>query len=416
MEEPGIEKTITGQVLQRYKKELSEELDTILAYWINNTVDKEQGGFYGSVDTADIPDRAAPKGIVLNSRILWTFSAAFGVTRKAQHLQIAERAFQYMLDHFTDPVHGGMYWSVDHKGEMLDGKKQVYGLAFGIYGMTEYYKVSADPVALQVAQDLFALIEQHSHDKEKGGYIEAFTREWQPAEDLRLSEKDDNERKTMNTHLHIVEAYANMYQVWPDKNLYDKIGSLLDIFGSYFINKENFHLNLFMDDDWNIKSGLQSFGHDIEAAWLLQECAEVIGDKAAINNFKEYALLMADAAAEGLAKDGGLWYEFDAATDHWIWEKHSWPQAEGMVGFFNAYQLTGAEKYLQYSTGCWDFVKKHLRDNAGGEWYWGVDETYSIMQKDKAGFWKCPYHSGRACMELMRRIGLIQNSKGKIQK
>jgi mannobiose 2-epimerase len=227
---------------------------------------------------------------------------------------------------------------------------------------------------------------------------------WKPADDLRLSEKDENESKTMNTHLHIVEAYANLYTAWPEDKLRRSIQGLLEIFDRYIINRETYHLNLFMDENWNVKSTLVSYGHDIEAAWLLAECAEIINDENLISRFKELSIKLADAAAEGLAADGGLWYEYDPATGQLVKEKHSWPQAEAMVGFFNAYQVSGREDYLQHSLDSWEFIKRYIKDNRGGEWFWGVHDDYSVMDKEKAGFWKCPYHNTRACIEIIRRV------------
>lgn len=390
-------------LLSRYRDELVEEWQSILSWWSAHMVDVQHGGFYGSISAENIPDPAAPKGIVLNSRILWTFSAAYAETKDPLHLALATRAFDYILHYFIDRRYGGVYWSVDSEGGMLEDRKQVYGLAFGIYGLAEYYKAAGSEAALAAARQLFEQIEEHSRDKEKGGYIEAFTRQWEPLTDLRLSDKDDNEPKTMNTHLHIIEAYANLYQVWPDDKLRHRISDLLGIFDRHMIGHNDHHLHLFMDDDWQVKSSLQSFGHDIEAAWLLQECAVVIHSEHT-GRFKELAIRLADAAAEGLDKDGGLWYEYEPKEDHWIREKHSWPQAEAMVGFFNAWQLTGDERYLQRSWQSWDFVKRCIRDTANGEWYWGVYAGYTVMKKEKAGFWKCPYHNSRACMEISKRI------------
>ena len=398
---------ISSDILAKYKSEMKEELNTILSYWMNFTIDKEQGGFYGSINNENIPDRTAPKGIVLNSRILWAFSAAYEFTRDQSHLNTATTAFNYIFDHFFDHEYGGVFWSVDSTGQMKDGRKQIYGLAFCIYGMAAYYKASGNGMALHFAKDLYNSIEQYSFDEKKGGYIEAFDRMWKDADDLRLSDKDDNERKTMNTHLHIVEAYAELYKVWPDDGLRKKIIHLLELFQQHFINKENHHLHLFFTDEWVSNSTLHSYGHDIEASWLLQQCAEVIEHQSLIGIFKQFAISIADAAAEGLDTDGGLWYEYEPEKDALIHEKHSWPQAEAMIGFYNAWQLTREEKYLRYSLQSWDFVKKHILNKENGEWYWGVNKDYSLMQKEKAGFWKCPYHNSRACIEMYKRISIV---------
>ena len=391
-------------ILPQYRMELAGELSSILDFWINNMMDEKQGGFFGSLDNNNLANHGAEKGIVLNSRILWTFSAAYARFNEPQYLDMAARAYKYIIDHFIDRKYGGVYWSVDHTGKMLNGRKQIYGLAFCIYGLTEYYKASNDIVALHIAQNLYEHIEQYSFDRENGGYLEAFTQGWKIIDDMRLSEKDDNEKKTMNTHLHIIEAYANLYTAWPEKKLKESIRHLLDVFEEHFIDKRSYHLNLFMDDQWNVRSSLISYGHDIEAAWLLLDCAEKTESAGYTSRYKELGVKIAEAATEGLAEDGGLWYEYDPAGNRLVKEKHSWPQAEAMIGLMNAYQLTGEEKYLHRSFGAWNFIKKHIKDARNGEWFWGVKADYSVMQKEKAGFWKCPYHNARACMEVIRRI------------
>ena len=391
-------------ILPVFRKELSEELSDILDYWMKHTQDQKHGGFIGSLDNENNIDSLAPKGVVLNSRILWTFSAAYRLMKKQEYLDMASRAYYYIVDHFIDRKYGGVYWSVDKDGSPLEARKQIYGLAFCIYGLAEYYKASDDRIALHLAKDLFEKIEGYSYDKLKGGYLEAFTQGWKLMDDMRLSDKDDNEKKTMNTHLHIIEAYANLATVCPDKRIKERIRQLLDVFGKYIIDRETSHLHLFMDENWNVRSSLISYGHDIEAAWLLPESAAILNDEENIHRFNELSIKLADAAAEGLDTDGGLWYEYDPASDHLVREKHSWPQAEAMVGFFNAYQLTGDEKYLDYSLNSWEFIKRHIKDNDKGEWFWGVRDDYSTLNKEKAGFWKCPYHNSRACMELIKRI------------
>ncbi len=396
--------TGVNEKLLQYKKEMEAELNAILSWWAMYMIEENNHGFYGSVNNENIADTSAVKGIVLNSRILWAFSAAYNFTKKESYLQTAEHAFRYIINHFVDHEYGGVYWSVDAEGEMLEGKKQIYGIAFCLYGLSEFYKVNRNGLALQFAKELYNTIEQYSHDRVKGGYIEAFSRDWSETENLRLSDKDDNDRKTMNTHLHIIEAYANLYTIWPDKLLRKKIGKLLDLFDRYMINKESYHLNLFMNDDWEVQSTLISYGHDIEAAWLLQDCAEIAGFPLYEEHFKKLAVTIVDAAAEGLDQDGGLWYEYEPVKNKLIKEKHSWVQAEAMVGFYNAYQLTGNIKYLEHSIHSWSFIQKNILDKKNGEWFWGVYGDGSVMQKEKAGFWKCPYHSSRACLEIIRRI------------
>lgn len=395
----------TTALLSDYFKEVRAELDAILTYWMNNTHDVVNGGFVGRIDEQNKVWPDAPKGSVLNARILWTFSSAYAVTGSPDHLNFARTAFNFLSANFIDGEFGGIYWTLNANGKPLDTKKQIYALAFAVYGCSAYFKISKDESAKDIAIALYRQIEAHSFDKKNNGYLEAFTRDWQQMEDLRLSNKDANEKKTMNTHLHVLEAYTELYQVWPDEQLKQQINNLLQNFTEHIVDAESGHLILFFDELWNRKSDTISYGHDIEAAWLLQEAAEVTGDKVLAAEIKELCNKIATAAARGIDSDGGLWYEFEPATNHLIKEKHSWVQAEAMVGFFNQWQLTGNEDYLQKSIASWRYVKEFIRDNVYGEWYWGRNGDGSVMAgQDKVGIWKCPYHNSRACIELINRM------------
>ena len=390
--------------LKLLKSELTTELDSILKYWSECTIDDQNGGFVGQIDFNDHIIAKAEKGSVLNARILWTFSASYKTTKNENHKKLAERAFEFLAAYFYDTQFGGLFWSINEDKTPKDTKNQIYALAFAIYGLSEYYSISDDEKALEIAKNLYQKIQEHSYDPTNKGYFEAFTRDWQPIEDLRLSAKDANEKKTMNTHLHIIEGYANLYKVWKDEKLLATIIELLETIEKYFINTETGHLRLFFDENWKEKPDVISYGHDIEAAWLLQQCAEISGNETLIANYKKHAIQIAEVTKEGLDADGGLWYEFDPEKEELIAEKHWWPQAEALIGFYNAYQLTGKEEYLDIVYRNWKFIKKHIKDSQNGEWFWGVYSDYSVMQKDKAGFWKCPYHNGRACLELINRI------------
>lgn len=386
------------------KSELSAELDSILNYWSEHTVDDKNGGFVGQIDFEDHIIGNAEKGSVLNARILWTFSASYQTTKNENHKKLAARAFEFISSNFYDTKFGGLFWSINEDKTPKDTKNQIYALAFAIYGLSEYYAISKEEKALEIAKNLYFKIQEHSYDPINKGYFEAFTRDWQPIEDLRLSAKDANEKKTMNTHLHIIEGYVNLYKVWKDEKLLKDIVELLETIEEHFINTETGHLRLFFDENWNEKIDVISYGHDIEAAWLLQQCAEISGNETLIENYKKHALQIAEATKEGFDSDGGLWYEFDPKKNELIAEKHWWPQAEALIGFYNAYQLTGKEEYLDIVYKNWKFIKKYMIDQQNGEWYWGIYDDYSVMKKDKAGFWKCPYHNGRACLELISRI------------
>jgi cellobiose epimerase len=389
--------------LKIFKKEILKEYKSILLYWMQFTLDETNGGYYGSINNDNIAQIKAPKGIVLNSRILWSFSAAYLYFNNTDYKTLAHRAYQYIIQYFVDKENGGVYWSVDNIGKKLDTKKQIYGLAFCIYGLSEYYKINKDVEVLELCKKLYLCIEKYSFDKNFNGYIEALTHNWQPINDLRLSAKDANEKKTMNTHLHIIEAYANLYTALPIANLKQSIRNLLQLFITHFVNAKTGHLILFFSEEWETENTLISYGHDIEAAWLLLNCAEIIEDTILIKKYKELALQITNAALEGFDNNGGMWYELE--NDILIKEKHWWPQAEAMIGLVNAYQLSNDKKYLDLLFSNWNFIKTNIKDKKKGEWFWGVDENNIPMpNQDKAGFWKCPYHNTRACLELLKRV------------
>lgn len=400
--------------IPKFRKEIYEELQHLLQWWTKHGPDPVNGGFYGEINNANEADAGAAKGLVLNSRILWAFSAAYAYDPKPEHLQIAERAYLYLREKFYDPEYGGFFWSVDAQGTMLESKKQIYGQAFAIYGLSAYYQITADEQALNLAISTYNKLEEYSFDKVAGGYLEAFSRSWNPLTDLRLSEKDMNAEKTMNTHLHVVEAYAELYKVWPSAMLRASIQHILDIFAQYFISPQGYQ-HLFYSADWKLQSHSVSYGHDIESAWLLLACAKVIEDEARIRQFESVSLLLASGAAKGIDPDGGLKYELDLVTGEEKNEKHWWVQAEAMVGYYQAYQLqrnaVGAEANenpLATSYNLWKFTENHLFDQKHGEWLWGIDAKGQAMSEPKAGFWKCPYHHVRACLEMLARLPEVE--------
>jgi len=391
--------------LSELKSELSIELVRILDYWKNNTVDLKLGGFFGSINQLGIIDVNAPKGLVLNARILYAFSAGYQKTKQAQYLQMAQRAFHYLCTYFYDKTFGGMYWSVDTLGRPLENKKQVYGIAFCIYALAEYHAAMESIEALVLAKELFELLETKSFDKINGGYFEAFTQGWEFLATPKLSQKDQDSPKTMNTHLHVLEAYSNLYKIWPNKKVKDSIKGLLQIFNKHFISNSG-HLHLFFSEDWVLESDNISYGHDIEASWLVWEAAMLVEEPMQLEMTKQSILDIAKAAIKGLSEDGSLLNESNWKQTSWNKERHWWQQAEAMVGWMNAWQLTKEPDNLKRVFNCWTFIKAHILDFDKGEWHWGIFDDYTKMiREDKAGFWKCPYHNSRMCIEMMNRIG-----------
>ena len=388
--------------------ELRDELDNILQWWMDNMIDHTNGGFYGRMDGHHTLHPTAEKGAVLNARILWTFSAAARTTGNRQYAQTAERAYHYFVQHFLDPDKGGVYWSLDYLGTPLHTKKQVYAQAFAIYALSEYHQLTGAPDSLQAALNIFDLLEKHALDTDRNGYYEAYSREWHLLQDLRLSDKDANEAKTQNTHLHLLEADANLLCTLQNDSTQKEVAervsarleNLIELFIEKFIDPNTSHIHLFFDENWQLKSNIVSFGHDIEASWLIWDAAQTIGNEVLISKVKPICLSVAEAALhEAVEADGSMinqrWNSDGRLDTDRIW----WVQAEAIVGFWNAFQMSGDERFWQAAQDCWHFTKKNMRDTVAGEWHWRISRSgENDPAEDRAGFWKCPYHNGRAMM------------------
>ena len=389
------------------KAELSKN---ILPYWMGRVPDPD-GGMYGRITGDDIVDPSAPIGNIMTARVLWTFASAYRLFKDSgdpasakQYLEMAVMARNLIINRFYDPEFGGTYWSLNPDQTPLDTKKQIYAIAFTIYGLAELNRATGDGKALEYAIKLFNSIEEHSFDAVRGGYFEAFTREWADIEDMRLSDKDANESKTMNTHLHVLEAYTCLYRVWKNSLLEERLRGLISVFGQHIIGNDG-HLKLFFDNDWNCGYDTVSYGHDIEASWLLHEAALVLGDDEVLERVEALVPRIAEAAGEGFSHEGGMIYEKHGPDGPADGDRHWWVQAETVVGYFNLWDHFGSQEGLEKALTCWEFIKGNLVDREKGEWFWSIREDGSVNREDdKAGFWKCPYHNGRMCMEIIERL------------
>lgn len=384
--------TMTIEELNTSARQMLEH--EILPFWMERMQDP-RGGFYGRIDGDNVLHPEAPKGAILCARILWTFSAAYRVLHKEEYLVVATRAKRALLDDFFDPEQGGVFWSLNADGTPLDTKKQIYAIGFAIYGLSEYVRATEDEEALAHAVKLFFDIENHSFDTVKNGYFEAFTREWNEIADMRLSDKDANERKTMNTHLHILEPYTNLYRVWPDERLRASIQNLIDIFLTKILDADTHRMHLFFNDDWQSMVPGTSYGHDIEASWLIHEAMNVVGNTSH------------DAGTSGASVPQVLapWFQTLLTLDPFAQPRQWWEYAETVVGYFNIWQHTGNDEAMNKVLETWTFINDRLVDRETGEWFWSVTpEGIPLCTEDKAGFWKCPYHNSRMCLEIIERL------------
>lgn len=399
--------------LLRLKKDCEAELERILSFWSDKAIDKRYGGFVGRIAGNGQVDWEAPKSAVLNARILWTFAAAARLQDDPRWRVMADRAFEYLIGNFWDSKRGGLFWSLSREGTVLNSRKQAYAQGFGIYAFSEYYRATDNVASLGCARELFRLLQTHFLDFTHGGYVEALDRNWQPLVDMRLSEKDLNCPKSMNTHLHLLEPYVNLYRAWQSTQLREAILNLITVFLERIINHDTGHLNLFFGYDWTVESDLVSYGHDIEAAWLLREAALETGEPAILERVNEAAMLLINQSIlEGCDKDGALFYEKEK---QWLnTDKHWWPQAEAMVALMDAFALTGEPEMLSRIEKIWAFLREKMFNFEHGEWHARISiDGQPYPHDDIIGFWKCPYHNSRAMLEIISRIDVLIGATGK---
>ena len=384
----------------------------IMPFWCGPALDHEQGGWMGWLSNELKPDRTQPKGLIVNSRILWAFSAVHRARPEKLFQQMADRALDFVMNRFWDAQHGGAFWRLDDTGRVLDDSKKIYGQAFYIYALAEYHQAFGGKAALERAIQLFELIERHAHDSKHGGYIEVCRRDWSEAgAEARLSDKDMNEKKSMNNHLHVLEAYTNLYRAWPEPGVAERLQELIQLFEQRILDARTQHFHHFFDETWGVRSDTYTFGHDIEGTWLLCEAAEVLGDAALLKHVQAVVLRMAEVTLrEGVDVDGALGYEgkggkvFDPGRE-------CWPQAEALVGFLNAFQLSGDAKYFAAARRVWDFIENRLVDRIHGEWFWRINvDGRPDLKLPKVSEWKGPYHGSRACLEALHRLRAISNA------
>ena len=387
--------TRTDKFLQEVRENLTS---CILPYWLR--LKDPLGGFYGEVAADGTILYDAPRGVILNARIIWSFAAAYQALPDTAYLVAAVHARDYFLEHFCDHKYGGVYWSVDAAGERLDTKKQLYSQGFAIYALSELYKATGDDEVLKNAINLYKVVETYFADKENGGYIEALARDFSPLEDMSLSAHDINADKTMNSHLHVLEAYANLYQVWPDDELKAAVEKLLDIIGTKVMAADG-HLQLYFRKDWSVMPGGVSYGHDIETSWLALECAMALKDIDVVNRVRPWALAMGKAGNEGLFPDGSMRYEkfLDGKYDD---SRQWWVQAETVVGNLWLWKYHSDPQGAERALSAWSYIRENLVDSKDGEWWWAVLPDGKVdLSQPKVGFWKCPYHNTRMCLQVL---------------
>lgn len=407
------EKMIT--LRDKMEKNLRE---CILPFWCEYMVDEEKGGFYGKVLKDHTPDKIYPKAIVLNCRMLWAYTMAWEHYEDETYKNLARRAFEYIRDHFWDKEYGGTFWMLTSDGIPCEVEKRTYGQAFIIYAMAEYYRAFGDMQALEMAMETFRLVQDHVH-YDNGGYTDSVSRDWQKDPWLfRWMMNADGAAKLLNSHLHLFEATMTLYDATHDPYVGTVLREFLDFLLNVCVEKQSHHLKAGMDEDGNRIDGEINYGHDSECCYLMTWAARLIGDDALIQQADSTVLdIMEHVLTEGMDPvNGGMYSDINIQTGHLNRCKIWWNQAEGITSFFNCYQISGDEKWLDAAISIWDYVEENIVDPTL-EWFsigknkvtdedLRADEkaTEPIIGDDKANKAKCPYHNSRTCFEIIKRV------------
>ena len=400
--------------LKIFKEEVLAEHENILKFWEKYTVDEENGGFIGQIDSDMKKQTEADKGVILNARITWAFSAAYRFNKNSNYLELATRAYNYLIDKFYDHDNDGVYFMIDYKGNPTVVRNQVIAVAFVTYAFSEYYIATEKKEALDYALKLFNSLELYALDKELNGYFDAFSNEWEKLEDMRMYPGDKNATKTMNANFHIMVAYANIYRVYKDDKVKKALKNLIEVLLDKIVDVQRGSCNLFFDSNWNIVPSDDNYGLDIEASWLIWDAAQVLNDQKLIEQIRPIVLKMVEHSLKyGYDMDGGMMNEGNDKDGVLNTYKSWWVQAESVIAFFNAYQMTNENKYLANALLTWDFIKKYVIDYEYGEWYGtvGKDDHKPNLEESKIGPWKCPYHNSRMGLQIAERIDSIINEK-----
>ena len=391
----------TREESEKIRTEIESNLvGNILPFWLDNAADPD-GGFHGAIGVDGKAIEGAERGTLMTARILWTFARAYRQYGLEEYRNMADYAAENLINDCIDKKYGGMFWTIDGDGAVMDGTKMTYATAFGIYSLSEHFRATGNRKSLETAIALYRTLEENAHDKVKMGYIEAFNRDYTIGDMKGVDGR--NASKTMNTHIHILEAYTCLYLAWPDEGLKANLVELLDILGNKLYSPETKHLILFCTDDWQPMGRIDSYGHDIEAAWLMCEAADAIADEDIIAKVYAQAIEMTDTAlAEGLNEDGIMLYE--KSEEGYSKKLSWWPQCEAIVGCINAWQLTGDRKYFDTAVKIWDFTKTHFVDNENGGWFKRIRKDGTPVHEPKGNTWNCPYHNSRLGFELIHRL------------
>ena len=387
--------------MERIASAAKQHLQTVILPFWKGLRDDQYGGFYGYVDQQLNLDKQAEKGCILNSRILWFFSETAMALKDRELEDYARHAYAFLKDRCIDRENGGVFWSMTYDGQPLDTTKHTYNQGFAIYALSSYYRLTGDEEALQTAKAIFRLLEQHCTDDV--GYLEAFTASWQPESNEKLSENGVMAAKTMNTLLHVFEGYSGLYLASKDPDVRRCLLRILDIYENKIFDHSRDRQLVFFDENYNSIIDLYSYGHDIESSWLMDWGAGLLNEDALFARIAELNRRMAAAVYENAWDHRSLANECDRGEKNElrIW----WVQAEAVVGFVHQWQKTGEEKYAEAAAENFRFILDCVHDKrSGSEWFWCVDK-HGVPTPDKPIVepWKCPYHNGRMCLELMRR-------------
>jgi len=389
----------------------------ILDAWFPRSIDKEHGGFHTHFarDWKWLPGDG--KGSVIQGRMTWVASQV--VLRepqlKAQYLPYVQQGVSFLENTMWDKKYGGFYWKLDDNGQVSKGftdEKHLYGVGFGIYGLAAAYKATGDEKALDLAKEAFHWMDAHAHDSVHGGYFELLDREGKPVVpnvpdgQVQIDEIGPIGYKSMNTHIHLMEAFTELYQVWPDPTLRARLEEMLGIVRDKICVQPG-AMNLFFTNEWQPIPGEDSYGHDVETAYLITETDEVLHHKASEKTERMAKMLVDHALAYGWdTQNGGFFQEGPTFGPPVSRLKEWWVQVEGLNALLMMHERYGKQNpiYFQRFLQQWSFIKNHTIDQEYHGLYNLTKPDGTPITQAKGSVWKGGYHDGRAFWNVRARL------------
>lgn len=408
------------------KQILNHMVNEWLPFWESRGCDKEFGGFLTSYDRQGNPTGDGMKYIVSQARMIWGHSALYDYfPERKELLETAKQGVDFVIKHFWDSEFGGWIWTTDRKGNPINRCKVVYGASFMIYALSQYGLSSGDNRGQEYAIRTFDLLQKYAADAANGGYYENLEADWSISEDGYAA----GDRKSLDIHMHLMEAFTTLYKLTCQEIHHRRLNEVINVILNYMVNMKSgcgwnqfdlaFHPipAIAIRHTWNDDRGgsrqfldsqqTTSYGHNMELSWLLNRAAQVLGDVP--DRFHKITRLLCEHTLKyGIDyENGGIYRDGLHEGPAVVLDKEWWQNCEVLVGFLDAFQITGNERCWEAFENCWEFANDRMINHAVGEWMQLLSRTGDVIIGDMGNPWEVIYHTGRTLLECLGRLDTL---------